>query len=43
MKSRKRIICDNLFTLFNFLNFAIAGLLFAVAHIKICCFLVLLS
>lgn len=34
MKSRKRIICDNLFTLFNFLNFAIAGLLFAVGAYK---------
>ena len=29
-KSRGKIISENLFTLFNFLNFLIAGLLFAV-------------
>lgn len=29
-KSRGRIVCENLFTLFNFLNFIIAGLLFFV-------------
>ena len=29
-KSRRRIVADNVFTLFNFLNFLIAALLFGV-------------
>ena len=39
-KSIKRIVCDNLFTLFNLVNFIMAFSI-AMVHTKICCLLVL--